>query len=152
MYCPFCGSDQITVANSRPNSLGTQVWRRRKCLKCQNIFTTYEKIKLSYIVVVKKTGEKERYNQSKILTAIYKSFLNTKYSTRGEMAKHAEEITQIIENKILKKKVKQITSEKIQEIIYQVLRKKSPDAFLRYAVYSEGQDRNRLEKLLKDPL
>ena len=84
MICPFCSSNQISVTNSRPTNKGTQIWRRRKCLKCQEIFTTREKIDISYVVVEKRDGRRVEYSHPKLYSGIYHSFVGRKKIDRGE--------------------------------------------------------------------
>lgn len=149
MLCPFCGSNQIIVVNSRPNSVGSKIWRRRKCLRCKEIYTTYEKINLSYLIVIKKSGKKQRYNRTKLYSAIYHSSIDKKNVDRGDESGFADEITNRVEQEILKLRRKEIRSSEITQIVLDMLRKKAPDSFLRFLAYREGADKKQIRKLLK---
>ena len=56
MKCPFCGADETAVADTRINDDGDIVRRRRRCLKCDKRFTTYERAELRLPQVIKKNG------------------------------------------------------------------------------------------------
>lgn len=149
MFCPFCESTQVMVTNSRPTKGSSQIWRRRKCLGCEEIFTTYEKINLSHLIVVKKSGRKERFRRAKLFSGIYHSSIDKKNADRGEMSEFSEKITNQIIQEILKLKRKKIRSTEITEMVLNKLRKRAPDVFLRYLAYREGSDRKKLGTLLK---
>ncbi|MEJ2347889.1 MAG: hypothetical protein P8Y17_01655 [Patescibacteria group bacterium] len=97
MHCPFCGSSQIMVTNSRPTKGDSQIWRRRKCLDCQENFTTYERMNLSHLIVVKKSGKKEKFQRAKLYASIYHSMIDRKNFDKGEASQFAEKITEQIE-------------------------------------------------------
>lgn len=144
MICPFCGSNQVMVANSRSNVRGNRIWRRRRCTDCSNVFTTYEYILLSYITVVKKSGKKQRYNRAKLYASIYHSCLDKKGADRGDISQFTEKITDEVETIILNTKKKEITTQAIKETVLGVLRKRAPDTLLRYLAYREGDDGRKL--------
>ena len=149
MNCPFCGSTQVMVTNSRPTRGDSQIWRRRKCLGCGEVYTTYEKINLSHLIVVKKSGRKERFRRVKLFSGIYHSSIDRKNVDRGEMSEFSEKTTNQIIQEILKLKRKEIHSTEITEMVLNKLKKTAPDTFLRYLAYREGSDRKKLGTLLK---
>lgn len=149
MNCPFCGSTQIMVTNSRPTMAGTQIWRRRKCLDCENFFTTYEKANLSHLIVVKKSGKKQKYSRAKLFAGIYHSTIDKKGADRGEMAELSEEITNLVEQKIMSLRKKEISSDEIKNIVFGILSKKGLDILLRFVAYKEGNQKKAMKKLLK---
>lgn len=149
MICPFCSSTQLMVTNSRPTRGNLQIWRRRKCLDCGEIFTTYERMNLSHLKVVKKSGKVQKYNRAKLLSGIYHSSIDRKDLDRGDTSVFAEEVTNLVEREIFKLKKKRIPSGIITDIVLKTLRKKSPDTFLRFVAYREGNDTKQMDKLLK---
>lgn len=149
MHCPFCGSTQIMVTNSRPTIGNSQIWRRRKCSTCGGIFTTYERINLSHLVVVKKSGRREKFRHAKLYSGIYHSSIDKKNFDRGEMSEFSEGITSQVEQEIIKRKKKEIKSTEITEIVLKILRKKAPEVFLRFLAYREGEDRKKMKQLMK---
>ena len=67
MKCPFCGSDETRVIDSRPADDNTSIRRRRLCDDCKKRFTTYEKVETIPLVVIKKDNSREQYDRSKII-------------------------------------------------------------------------------------
>ncbi|MGI9507237.1 MAG: transcriptional regulator NrdR [Geminicoccaceae bacterium] len=70
MHCPFCGSDDNQVKDSRPVEDGGAVRRRRQCNACGARFTTFERIQLRELTVVKRTGEKTPFDREKLKRSI----------------------------------------------------------------------------------
>lgn len=153
MNCPFCDSTQVFVINSRPTKNNTQIWRRRQCSGCQKLFTTYENIDLSYLVVVKKSGRKQRYNRAKLFSGIYHAAIGEKKVDRGDMGDLAEKVTKEIEKEILLLKKKKIKTSEIFNISARILRKKYYGTFLRYLAYfkkldSKTENKREIKKYL----
>lgn len=150
MNCPFCGSSQIVVANTRSTKSETQIWRRRKCLNCKSVFTSYEKIDLSCFVVEKRSGRRQRFNQAKLMSGIYKAMVEGKGVDRGEMAQRSEKMVEEIEEKIIDLKQKVINSIQILDLVMQTVGKKDLGAAIRYWSYFQKQGSLReLKKTLK---
>ncbi len=118
-------------------------------MSCNNVFTTYEKIHLSHLTVIKKSGKRERFNRAKLFASIYHSCLDKKGVDRGDASQFTENIINRVENVILKKKRKVITTTEIKEYVLKILRKRSPDTLLRYLAYREGNDRRKLVGSIK---
>ncbi len=70
MHCPFCGSNDNQVKDSRPVEDGGAVRRRRQCNACGARFTTFERIQLRELTVVKRTGEKAPFDRDKLKRSI----------------------------------------------------------------------------------
>ena len=70
MRCPACGYHDSKVVDSRPMSEGNSIRRRRECLSCQKRFTTFEMIEAVQIFVLKKNGEKELFDRTKLLAGV----------------------------------------------------------------------------------
>lgn len=73
MKCPFCGSDDTQVKDSRNADDNTSIRRRRECPECGSRFTTYERVQLRDLIVVKKNGEKVPFDRDKLAKSIYLS-------------------------------------------------------------------------------
>lgn len=139
MFCPFCYSDQISVTNSRPTNKDTQIWRRRKCLKCGEVFTTREKIDISYVIVEKRDGRRVQYSHPKLYSGIYHSLSGRKRMDRGDAGEIAETIIQKIEEYIVSQKIREIKSVEISHLVVRFLSKQYPDiALLYHAHFSYG--------------
>lgn len=149
MNCPFCESNQLEVVNSRPTKSGTQVWRRRACIKCGESFSTYERINLSYLVVVKKSGIKQKYSRAKLYSGIYHSTLDRRYADRGELSVLSESITTEVETKILNLHKKIIPTIEIKDIVLEVLSHRSPDSLLRYIAHRDSSNIKLIKKTIR---
>ncbi len=66
MRCPFCGSDDTQVKDSRPTEDNTAIRRRRYCVNCGARFTTFERVQLRELTVLKKTGQREPFDREKL--------------------------------------------------------------------------------------
>jgi transcriptional repressor NrdR len=70
MRCPFCGSEDTQVKDSRPVEDGTSIRRRRQCASCGARFTTFERVQLRDLVVVKKDGRRLPFDREKLARSI----------------------------------------------------------------------------------
>lgn len=70
MRCPFCGSDDTQVKDSRPTEDNTAIRRRRHCLDCASRFTTFERVQLRDLTVVKSSGAREPFDRDKFARSI----------------------------------------------------------------------------------
>ena len=71
MRCPFCGKDDTQVKDSRASEDGATIRRRRLCTSCGSRFTTFERIQLRDLIVVKTDGLKETFDRDKMLSLIH---------------------------------------------------------------------------------
>jgi len=70
MRCPFCAHENSQVKDSRPSEDGAAIRRRRQCEECGARFTTFERVQLRDLVVMKKTGEREPFEREKLVRSI----------------------------------------------------------------------------------
>ncbi len=73
MKCPFCGSDNTRVIDSRPAEDNTSIRRRRVCDDCNKRFTTYEKVETIPLIVIKKDNTREQYDRNKVVGGIIRA-------------------------------------------------------------------------------
>lgn len=73
MRCPFCGFDDTQVKDSRPTDDRSAIRRRRLCPNCAARFTTFERVQLRDLIVVKKNGQREAFDRDKLSRSIYTS-------------------------------------------------------------------------------
>jgi len=148
MECPYCHKPLTVVTNSRSTRGNSQIWRRRECLNCQEIFTTHEMIDLSHLLVVKKSGKTERFNRMKLYSGIFYSSNASQIENREILV---DKITREVEKEILTLKQKKLESSQIADIVLKVLRKRHTPTFLRFLTYckditNEVQMRKELNK------
>src|SRR6218665_2439970 len=70
MRCPYCGSEDSQVKDSRPAEDGAAIRRRRICPDCGGRFTTFERVQLRELMVVKKTGRKAPFDRDKLARSV----------------------------------------------------------------------------------
>lgn len=146
MKCPYCRSETTDVFNSRPTKFGTQIWRRRRCLVCEETFTTYEAADLGFLKVEKKAGRRERYSRAKLFSGVYGAFLEI--SGKQNVV---DAVTETIEAKLLDTRQDIISTQEIAEIVLQTLKHYNMAAFMRYLanqadLTNEAQLRRELKK------
>ena len=140
MVCPFCNTEDTAVIDSRKNSEGTSVRRRRKCPKCNSRFTTYEKTEIE-LIVEKRSGNLEEFQIEKLESGIQSAF--------GGQDITEKQLKTLVENiyKEIKEKGKKVKSKFIGETVLQHLKEMNEVAYLRYAsVYKEFSDVSDFEK------
>jgi len=133
MKCPFCQSADNVVKDSRQTDEGKVIRRRRSCLKCNGRFTTFERVQLRELIIVKKSGAKRPFDRVKILKSIATA-LRKRNFTEEEIEKIANRITLEIESS----SSKEVQSHMIGKLIMQELAKIDPVAYIRFAsVYKD---------------
>lgn len=140
MVCPFCNTEDTAVIDSRKNSEGTSVRRRRKCPKCNSRFTTYEKTEIE-LIVEKRSGNLEEFQIEKLESGIESAF--------GGQDITEKQLKTLVENiyKEIKEKGNKVKSKFIGEKVLQHLKEMNEVAYLRYAsVYKEFSDVSDFEK------
>ena len=148
MKCPFCGYEESKVIDSRPTDEGERIRRRRECLKCAKRFTTYEMIESLPIIVIKKDGSRETFDRQKLLTGMLRACEKRPVSI--ETLDHAiTDIETVIQNSL----DREVSSDKIGELVMEKLKDIDEVAYVRFAsVYRQFKDINtfmtELNKLL----
>lgn len=138
MKCPRCAHNGSRVVDSRPSDDGATIRRRRECENCGYRFTTYERVEATPLLVVKKNGDREEFDRSKILRGIHRAFEKRPFS-----AQQQEEIVNRIESKIRAEGLREISSEAIGEYVMNELAEVDDVAYIRFAsVYREFKDIN----------
>ena len=145
MKCPFCGSSELKVIDKRVSDNESNR-RRRECLKCGKRFTTYERVEMIEIKVVKKNGRREPFNRDKILKGLIKAC---------EKRPISDELIQAtlddVESEILNSDSQEIKSTDIGEIAMKHLKKLDEIAYIRFAsVYREFKDLSQFETELSN--
>jgi transcriptional repressor NrdR len=136
MKCPYCGSKQNRVIDSRESKGGESIRRRRECEDCQKRFTSYERVEEILYMVVKKDGRRERYDRGKILAGLLKAA-----EKRPIAITELEMIADEIETMLADRPEKEISTKEIGAYIMDSLRRLDKVAFVRFAsVYREFKD------------
>lgn len=142
MKCPFCGSIEDKVIDSRMSKDGDVIRRRRKCGSCQQRFTSYERVEDPLPLVIKKDGRREFFDRHKILSGLKKAC-----EKRPIPVDRLEEIVASIEKKLVDLVQKEVHSSVIGEEIMSALKELDKVAYVRFAsVYRQFKDINDLIK------
>jgi len=128
MLCPYCKSNNTSVLESRESEDGEVTRRRRECQSCGKRFTTYERVEIIDLKVVKKDGEKEDFDREKIKQGIQKAC-----EKRGVDGEEIERIVDDIELRLLNRKSTEISSSDIGRMVLTRLKKVDKVAYLRFA-------------------
>ncbi len=149
MKCPFCGFEESRVIDSRPTDEGERIRRRRECLKCLKRFTTYEIIESLPVIVIKKDKSREVFNRDKLLNGLMRACEKRPVSI--DMLEH---IIDDIESTLQNSLDREVTSEKIGELVMDKLKGVDEVAYVRFAsVYRQFKDidtfMSELSKLMK---
>jgi len=129
MKCPYCGSERTRVIDKRLVSEGVNR-RRRECLDCKGRFTTYERIEMTDIVVIKKDGRREKFDREKLMRSILKACEKRRVSLRK-----IKKIVDEIEKKIRSLGKKEIRTRVIGDLVMEKLRELDEVAYVRFASY-----------------
>jgi transcriptional regulator NrdR family protein len=141
MKCPFCESlgkqSKTDVINSRKGKGGEEVWRRRQCLKCGEIFTTTEHFSYDSMFVIKRNLTRKRFVYEKLFSSILNAISAGKGRDQGDDAMKAKGITKETIDRLFLIKSKYVSTKDIMRAAHTVLEKEDSFFALRYAMYSK---------------
>ncbi len=148
MKCPFCAHEESKVIDSRPTDEGERIRRRRECLNCSKRFTTYEIIESLPIIVIKKDKSREAFDRDKLMNGILRACEKRPISI-NTLDNLIDEIEVTIQNSL----DREVTSDKIGELVMEKLKNIDEVAYVRFAsVYRQFKDittfMNELNKLI----
>ena len=150
MRCPYCGRLQSRVVDSRQSEDGSSIRRRRECEGCGRRFTTYERIDMVPLIVVKKDQTRETFDVNKLRAGMVKAC-----EKRPVSLSRIDELSRDIERRLTNLPEAEVTSQKIGEMVMDGLKELDEVAYVRFAsVYRQFRDiqtfRDELNKLLTD--
>jgi len=135
MKCIYCGCTESRVVDSRPTEDGT-IRRRRECEGCRRRFTTYERIEMLPILVVKKDNRREQFDASKVRNGIVRAC-----EKRPVSLAEIEGLVSKIETDVYQQMDQEITTETIGRMVMEGLRDLDEVAYIRFAsVYRQFKD------------
>ena len=136
MRCPFCGTEESKVVDSRDSESGDSVRRRRECLHCGRRYTTYERVEETPLLVVKRNGREEVFTRAKLLNGLLRAC-----EKRGIPLGEIELIADEIEGELRRESVQRVSSVEIGERALRHLRALDKVAYIRFAsVYRQFED------------
>ncbi|OGG18485.1 transcriptional regulator NrdR [Candidatus Gottesmanbacteria bacterium RIFCSPHIGHO2_01_FULL_47_48] len=143
MKCPYCGSEETDVLETRDGEESTR--RRRECQKCTKRFTTYERVENVDLVILKKDGRREKFDREKLRRGIVKATEKRPISTELIGSIVAE-----IEQELRNRDGVEVSSKTIGNLVLKKLKKIDKVAYVRFAsVYLDFGDLADFEKVIE---
>jgi transcriptional repressor NrdR len=145
MRCPFCGHEETQVKDSRPTEDGATIRRRRQCLNCSGRFTTFERIQLRDLTVVKKTGSRAPFDRDKLARSI-----EIAIRKRPVDPERVERLVTGIQRRLESMGEAEIPSSVVGEMVRDGLANLDPVAYVRFAsVYRNFREAKDFEQFIE---
>ena len=145
MRCPFCGNDDTQVKDSRPTEDNSTIRRRRQCPNCGARFTTFERVQLRELTVVKSNGQRQPFDRDKLLRS-----MSTALQKRPVDAERVDRIVNGIVRRLESSGEAEIKSKVIGELVMDALANLDPVAYVRFAsVYRNFREARDFEAFIE---
>lgn len=144
MRCPFCGGSETQVKDSRPSEDGGSIRRRRVCPDCGGRFTTFERVQLRELAVLKRSGRKVPFDRDKLQRSV-----DVALRKRPVDPERIERLVSGIVRRLESGGEAEVTSEAIGEAVMEGLKGLDDVAYVRFAsVYKNFREARDFEELL----
>jgi transcriptional repressor NrdR len=144
MRCPFCGHDDTQVKDSRPTDDNSAIRRRRFCPQCGSRFTTFERVQLRELTVVKKNGQRMPFDRDKLMRSILIAVRK-----RPVSEERVERVVNSITRRLESSGENEIPSAHIGQLVMDALASLDPVAYVRFAsVYKNFREARDFEVFL----
>lgn len=145
MKCPFCGTPDTRVVDSRLASESNQVRRRRECVSCEARFTTYESPMLNMPMVIKNDGSRDAFDEQRVRNGMMRAL-----EKRPVSAQQVEDAMSHIKHQLAVLDAREIPSRKIGDLVMRELQSLDHVAYIRFAsVYLSFEDIKSFEEVIK---
>jgi len=146
MRCPFCGNDETQVKDSRPTEDNGAIRRRRSCPECGERFTTFERVQLREMTVLKSGGRKQPFDRDKIIKS-----MQTALQKRPVEIEEIEKTVSLIVRKLESRGEQEISSDTIGAEVMLALKELDAIGYIRYAsVYKDFRKPDDFNAFLED--
>jgi transcriptional repressor NrdR len=146
MRCPFCAHGETQVVETRESDEGDVIRRRRRCLKCDKRFTTYERAEIALPAVVKKDGARVEYDAAKL-----RGSMTLALRKRPVSLEQVDAALDRIQEKLLTSGAKEVPSARLGELVMRELKRIDKVAYVRFAsVYRSFEDVDAFRQLIRD--
>jgi transcriptional repressor NrdR len=146
MRCPFCGSDDTQVKDSRPTEENAAIRRRRICPECGGRFTTFERVQLRELTVVKRSGRKVPFERDKLLRSVQVALRK-----RPVEPERIERMVSGIVRRLESTGEAEVRSSAIGELVIEALKGLDPVAYVRFAsVYRDFREAADFHEVLSE--
>ena len=144
MRCPFCGNEDTQVKDSRPTEDGSSIRRRRLCSKCGGRFTTFERVQLRELTIVKNSGRRTPFDRDKLMRSVQ---IATR--KRNVDPERLEQMVSGIVRRLESMGESDIQSKVVGELVMEGLANLDEVAYVRYAsVYRNFREAKDFEQFL----
>jgi transcriptional repressor NrdR len=145
MRCPYCGHEDTQVAETRDTDEGS-TRRRRRCLKCDRRFTTFERPEVAMPAVVKRDGSRVEFDPHKLRGSMTLALRKRPVSTE-----QVDAAVERIQEKLLASPAREVTTTRLGELVMRELKKLDKVAYVRFAsVYRSFEDVDEFRQLIRE--
>ena len=146
MRCPYCSHDDTQVVETRESDEGDVIRRRRRCLKCDKRFTTYERAEIALPAVVKKDGTRADFDSAKLRASMLLALRK-----RPVSMEQVDSALDRIQERLLASGAREIPSSRLGELVMRELKRIDKVAYVRFAsVYRSFEDVDEFRRLIRD--
>ena len=146
MRCPFCGNEDTQVKDSRPAEDGASIRRRRSCPGCGNRFTTFERVQLRDLTVIKTDGRRVAFDRDKLARSVRVALRKRPFEEE-----RIERIVNGIQRRLEVEADSEVTSRRIGDVVLETLRDVDQVAYVRFAsVYRNFREAKDFQAFLGD--
>ena len=146
MRCPFCGNVDTAVKDSRPSEDNTSIRRRRQCPECSGRFTTFERVQLRELTVIKSNGTREPFDRDKLAKSLIIAL-----HKRPVDSERIERIVSGIVRRLEHGGEADIPTREIGEMVMEALSELDQVAFVRFAsVYHNFEEAREFQAILDE--
>jgi len=146
MRCPYCGNDDTQVVETRESDEGDVIRRRRRCLKCDKRFTTYERAEIALPAVVKKDGTRADFDSAKLRASMLLALRK-----RPVSMEQVDSALDRIQERLLASGTREVPSSRLGELVMRELKRIDKVAYVRFAsVYRSFEDVDEFRRLIRD--
>ena len=146
MRCPYCSHEETQVAETRESDEGDVIRRRRRCLKCDKRFTTYERAEIALPAVVKKDGARVDFDPAKLRASMLLALRK-----RPVSVEQVDSAIDRIQAHLLATGARELPSARMGELVMRELKRIDKVAYVRFAsVYRSFEDVDEFRQLIRD--
>lgn len=146
MRCPYCGHAESQVVETRESDEGDAVRRRRRCLRCDKRFTTYERADVAMPAVVKKDGARVEFAAPKLRASMMLALRK-----RPVSVEQVDAALERIQEKLLASGAREVPSSRLGELVMRELKRIDKVGYVRFAsVYRSFEDVDEFRQLIRD--
>lgn len=146
MRCPFCANTDTQVKDSRPTDEHTAIRRRRFCAECGGRFTTFERVQLRELIVVKKSGRRIAFNREKLMASVLVALRK-----RDVDEDRIERMVSGIARRLESRGESEVQSELIGQMVMEGLRALDEVAYIRFAsVYKDFHEAKEFGEIINN--